>query len=515
MLRPRVPNPTGLRTNLSQTEGNNAAVGVAFRRSKEVAMTHDLVISGGRVVTGAGCFDGDVAVQDGRIVALGRGLEGRERVEVAGRLVLPGAVDGHVHMRTERDSFCYDDTFATGSIAAAFGGTTTIIDQIQAEPDRTLAQEFDTRMALAEGQCAVDFAFHMNIRSSDPARLAEIPEIVSRGIPSFKWFMAIPGWVVPDETLLRGMIEVAACGGLNIVHAENMGAIKALRQRKAEAGDRDMRRFPSAYPAATESAACELALGMAEAADSRILLFHQTCAEGVSAIRRAKERGVAAFGEAGLAWLTHDASIYEGHQVAALPFLLTPPVRGPEHQAALWRGLRLGDLDIVSTDHAAVRMVPEDAAREIAAGFGVDVEAGPEGPDTPRDPQGRRLMPVLPPGNVETRFPLIHSEGVAKGRLSVKRWVEICCSAPADLFDLPQKGRLLPGCDADIVIFDPTAQVTYATEKLHSNTDYSVWDGWDCQGRIDMVFSRGRRIVDGEAYLGQADHGRYLTRTAP
>ena len=478
-------------------------------------MAHDLVISGGRVVTGAGNFDGDVAVQDGRIAALGHGFEGRERVDAAGRLVLPGAVDGHVHMRTERDSFCYDDTFATGSIASAFGGTTTIIDQIQAEPDRTLAEEFDTRMALAEGLCAVDFAFHMNIRSSDPARLAEIPEIVGRGIPSFKWFMAIPGWAVPDETLQRGMIEVADHGGLNIVHAENMGTIKALRQWKAEAGDRDMRRFPSAYPAATEGAACELALGMAEAAGSRILLFHQTCAEGVSAIRRAKERGVAAFGEAGLAWLTHDASIYEGHQVTALPFLLTPPVRGPEHRAALWRGLRLGDLDIVSTDHAAVRMVPEDAAREIAAGFGVDVEAGPEGPDTPRDAQGRRLMPVLPPGNVETRFPLIHSEGVAKGRLSLERWVEVCCTAPADLFDLPRKGRLLPGCDADIVIFDPAAQVTYATERLHSNTDYSVWDGWDCQGRIDMVFSRGRRIVDGEAYLGQADHGRYLARSAP
>ena len=158
-----------------------------------------------------------------------------------------------------------------------------------------------------------------------------------------------------------------------------MGTIKALRQRKVEAGDRDMRRFPSAYPVATEGAACELALGMAEAAGSRILLFHQTCAEGVSAIRRAKERDVSAFGEAGLAWLTHDSSIYEANQVAALPFLLTPPVRGPEHQAALWRGLRLGDLDIVSTDHAAVRMVPEDAAREIAAGFGVDVRADPRG----------------------------------------------------------------------------------------------------------------------------------------
>lgn len=477
-------------------------------------MEHDLVIANGHVVTGAGSFLGDVAVSDGRVAALGIGLRGRTMVEANGRYVLPGAIDGHVHMRTERESFCYDDTFATGSIAAAFGGTTTIIDQVQAEPQRSLQQELDTRMALAEGQCAVDFAFHMNIRSTDPARLAEIPRVVDCGISSFKWFMAIPGWAVPDETLQRGFFEVAALGGLNIVHAENLGAITELRRRKAAAADRDMRRFPSAYPAATEAAACALALGMAEAADSRILLFHQTCAEGVAALRAAKARGVRAHGEAGLAWLTHDATVYAGDQVAALPFLLTPPLRERHHQTALWDGLRLHDLDIVSTDHAAVRMVPEETARAIASAFGVDVVAGPEGPDTPRDSEGRRLMPVLPPGNVETRFPLVHSEGVVGGRLSLERWVEVCCSGPADIFDLPRKGRLLPGCDADIVVFDPAATVRYATGRLHSNTDYSVWDGWECTGRVDMVFSRGCRIVDGDSYLGSPDHGRFLHRSA-
>ena len=477
-------------------------------------MVFDLVIADGDVVTGAGRFRGDVGVADGRIAALGVGLQGRERVEARGRLVVPGAVDGHVHMRTERPSFCYDDTFATGSVAAAFGGTTTIIDQVQVEPGQPLVRDLDMRMALAEGASAVDFAFHMNIRAHNPDVLAEIPDIVARGIPSFKWFMAIPGWNVPDEILQRGMIEVGAHGGLNIVHAETLGVITELRRRKAAAGDRDMRRFPSAYPAGAEAAAVALSLAMAETAGSRILLFHQTCAEGVAAIRAAKDRGVAAHGEAGLAWLTHDDSVYAGDQVAALPFLLTPPVRGPAHRAALWQGLARGDLDIVSTDHAAVRMVPEEAARAIADGFGVDVVAGPERPDTPRDAAGNRLMPVLPPGNVETRFPLIHSEGVATGRLSPERWVEVCCSAPADLFDLPRKGRLLPGCDADIVVFDPDRTVTYATDRLHSNTDYSVWNGWKCRGGVDMVFSRGRKIVDGDDWLGAADHGRYLHRTA-
>jgi dihydropyrimidinase len=477
-------------------------------------MDYDLVIANGRVVTGAGTVSCDLAIDGERVAALGLGLRGRETVDAAGLLVLPGGIDGHVHMRTERPSFRYDDTFATGSIAAAFGGTTTMIDQVQAEPDLTLAEELDTRMALAEGSSAIDFAFHMNIRSHDPARLAEIPGIVERGIPSFKWFMAIPGWAVPDAILQRGMLDVAGHGGLNIVHAENLGTITELRRRKAASGDRDMRRFTSAYPSAAEGAACALALGMAEAAEGRVLLFHQTCAEGVAALRAAKDRGVRAFGEAGLAWLMHDASIYDGDQVAALPFLLTPPVREARHREALWQGLRRGDLDIVSTDHAAVRMLPEDAAREIAAGFGVDVEALPEGPDTPRDAEGRRLMPVLPPGGIETRLPLMYSEGVATGRLSLDRWVELCCTGPADLFDLPRKGRLLPGCDADVVIFDPEAQVTYATDRLHSDTDYSVWDGWTCRGRVEKVFSRGRLIVDGETWLGGPDHGRFLAREA-
>lgn len=478
-------------------------------------MEFDLVISGGRVFAGGGSFVGDVAVSGERIVALGDNLgpQARKVIDAKGSYVLPGAIDGHVHMRTERDSFCYDDTFATGSIAAAFGGTTTIIDQVQAEYGLTLSEEVDTRMALAEGQSAVDFGFHMNIREPVEERLKEIPKIVERGLSSFKWFMAIPGWAVPDDYLLRGMYDVADLGALNIVHAENLGTILEKRRRNAAAGMRDMRRFVETYPSSTEGAAVALALGMAEEADSRLLVFHNTCIEGVAAIRAAKERGVRAYGEAGLAWLTHTDDIYQGDQVAALPFLLTPPIRDAAHQGALWRGLRVGDLDIVSTDHAAVRLRPEEEARAIAAGFGLDVEAPPENADTPRDAEGRRLMPVLPPGGVETRLAMTYSEGVMKGRLSPERWVEVCCTRPAEIFDLPQKGRLHPGCDADIVVFDPEAEFTYGLDMLHSNTDYSVWEGWPGKGRVSKVFSRGRLLVDGMEYHGAPDHGRFLKRS--
>lgn len=476
-------------------------------------MIYDLVITDGLIINGETEFQGDIAISGEKIVAIGTDLTGKTSIDATGKFVLPGAIDSHVHMQTERKDFCYDDDFRTGSVAAAFGGVTTIIDQVQAEEGLTLDAELSTRMALAAGNSCVDFAFHMNIREPLEERLKEIPKIVDRGITSFKWFMSIPGWRVPDEFLLRGMFEVSALGGITVIHAENQGVILEMRRRAAARNARDIVNFNRNYPAAAEASAISLALSMAEITDGRALIFHNTCSEGVAAIRAAKERGVQAHGEACLAWLTHTDDIYKGDQVKALPFLLTPPIRDAGHQSALWRALELGDLDIISTDHAAMRMVPEEKAREVAAYFGHDVIAPPVDDTTPFDADGNRLMPVLPPGNVETRFPLIYSEGVLKGRLSRARWVETCCAAPAKLFDLKTKGQLAPGFDADIVIFDPKARHSYSVNNLHSNTDYSVWEDWKVQGKVDKTFSRGKLIVDGDAFLGSAEHGQYLKRT--
>ena len=475
-------------------------------------MSYDIVIRNGLLVNPSGSYIADVAIKGTQIACIGTNLHGKQEIDALGKFVTPGAIDGHVHMRTEREAFCYDDTFASGSVAAAFGGTTTIIDQVQAEHGSSLSSELDTRMKLAEGQSCVDFGFHMNIREPITERLAEIPAIMARGITSFKWFMAIPGWGVSDDFLQRGMFDVAAVGGLSIVHAENQGVILEMRRRAAAAGRRNIVDFTRNYPAISEAAAIALAMSMTEIADGRTLIFHNTCAEGVAAIQAAKLRGVQAYGEAGLAWLTHTDAVYAGDQVAALPFLLTPPIRDAEHCDALWTGLQTGDLDIASTDHAAMRMVPEDKAREVAAYFGHDVNPPPVNDDTPHDANGNRLMPVLPPGGVETRFPLLYAKGVKTGRLSLERWIDVCCAAPARLFDLKHKGQLAPGFDADIVIFDPNKRHTYSVENLHSNTDYSVWEGWEVDGKVEKTFSRGRMIVDGDKFLGSADHGAYLHR---
>ena len=472
-------------------------------------LSYDLVIKSGRIVSERSDFIGDVAINGETIVALGHDLSGKTEIDASGKLVIPGAIDGHVHMRTERSQFAYDETFATGSVAAAFGGTTTMIDQIQADPGLRLGDALRDRRALGEGQSCIDFTFHMNIREEIQQRLDEIADVIDQGITSFKWFMAIPGWGVSDEFLMKGMLTVGDAGALSIVHAENQGVLSAMRWRTPS---RDISRFSENYPASTEAAAIVLALSMAEVADCRTLVFHNTCVQGVAAIRDAKARGVKAYGEVCLAWLTHTDQVFAGDPIAAIPFLLTPPIRTGADQDALWKGLRSGDLDIVSTDHALMRRVPEERALELAEYFGLTINVPAPNADTPRDADGNRLMPLLTPGGIETRLPLVFSLGVATGRISLNRWVEICCSQPARLFDLDRKGQILPGYDADIVIFDPNAERTYSVSNLHSNTDYSVWEGWKCRGVVEKTLVRGKLVVDGDRFVASKDHGRYIAR---
>jgi len=397
-------------------------------------VTYDLVIKHGQLITASESFVADVAISGERIIAIDADLTGQREIDARGLYVLPGAIDGHVHL-TDPTYPPYAiptaDSFATGSLAAACGGVTTLIDFAQPVPGQSLLEALDHRQEDADGHTVIDYSLHLNLRDPDPARLAEIPAIFARGLPSFKFFMAYEGYRLPDIALFRAMEAVAAQEGLAIVHAENFDIIQELRRRFVLEGKTGPRWHVPACPSVMEGEAVHRALALAQLAGVRTLIYHISCAEGVRELRLAKARGQAAFGETCPQYLLLTDEVYERDDLYAQALMISPPLRDTSHQAALWQGLTDGTLDIVSTDH------------------------------NPRHQQTN--PPAHPAGtaSIETRLALLYTFGVKTGRLSLNRWVELCCTRPAHLFGLTCKGHLAPHYDADIVLFDPTKEVTF------------------------------------------------------
>jgi dihydropyrimidinase len=449
-------------------------------------LTHDLVVRGGRVIGAHGEETCDVAVDGEHIATLGSGLRGRREIDAAGLYVLPGAIDGHVHMRTERPRWVYDDTFASGSVAAAFGGVTTFIDQAQVEPGTTLVDGLESRMAEAGGECVVDYGIHVNLREASRERIAEIPEIVARGCPSLKLFMAYEEFRLPDPLILAAMQELARAGGSAIVHAENQDLIDELERGLAAEGRSDRRSQALAHHPVLEGEAVYRALAMAGIAGVPLLVFHLTAAEALRELEAARARGQEVYGEVCLPYLLLDEEAYDVPVTGpALP--TGPPLRGAEHIDALWDGLGRGAIDIVSTDHGPRKR-----------------EHGADGAFT------------IPPGTsgLEVRLALVHTHGVRTGRLSPQRWVDACCTRPAEVFGLTRKGRLEPGYDADIVLFDPERKVTLTAGDLHSAVDHSTYEGWEVTGAPVTTIARGEVVVADGALQVEPGHGRFVARAA-
>jgi dihydropyrimidinase len=447
-------------------------------------LTFDLVVKGGRVVTAHDDYLADVAVRGERIAAIGSELSGELEIDAAGLYVLPGAIDGHVHMRTDRETAVYDDTFASGTVAAAFGGVTSIVDQAQVEPGLTLEVGLDRRLAEAHGECLIDYGISVNLREASRERVAEIPRIAARGCPSFKFFMTYDTYALPDEFIFAAMQATAAADGLAIVHAENDAIINELLRQNAAAGRVGGHANAAARPPAMEGEAVHRALAMARVAGARTLIYHLTTVDAVRELEAARQRGQEVFGEACLPYLILGEEALDD-PVSGTSFDLSPPLRGPEHRTALWDGLTRGAIDIISTDHGPRRRR--------------------------RDDEGRLFTP---PGtsSIEVRLALVHTLGVVTGRLSLQRWVDACCTRPADVFGLTRKGRLLPGHDADIVLFDPARRVALSAETLHSNLDYSTYEGLSTVGFPVVTISRGEVIVaDGEV-RAEVGRGRFLHR---
>jgi dihydropyrimidinase len=462
-------------------------------------MSGTTLITGGTVITATGPVAADVLVSGEQIAALGQpGTElaaswaagAGQVLDAAGKYVLPGGIDGHTHMQMPFGGTFASDTFETGSRAAAWGGTTTIVDFAVQPKGGSLLATLDGWHAKADGQCAVDYGFHMIVSDVNETSLKEMTACIDAGVTSFKMFMAYPGvFYATDGEILLAMQQAAAAGGLTMMHAENGIAIDQLVAQALAAGRTEPLQHGLTRPPELEAEATGRAITLAAVTGAPLYIVHLSAAQALERVAQARDGGQNVFAETcpQYLYLSLDDLARPGFEGAK--YVASPPLRGREHQDTLWRGLRTNDLSVVSTDHCPFCFKDQ---KELGRG------------DFSKIPNGI-------PG-VEHRMDLLH-QGVVAGELSLARWVEVASTTPARMFGLyPRKGVLAPGSDADIVIYDPLARQVLSAATHHMNVDYSAYEGMEITGRVDTVLSRGRVIISGGEYRGAAGHGRFLSR---
>ncbi len=461
-----------------------------------------ILIKGGTVISTTGADPAEVLVDGETIVALmSPGSDaavsaegGAERViDATGKYVIPGGVDVHTHMALPFGGTKASDDFETGTRAAAWGGTTTIVDFATQMAGENVRQCFDARMEEADGECAIDYGFHMIIGGVDDSSLKEMDILVAEGVSSFKLFMAYPGVFLSDDAqILRAMQQAAGNGGLIMMHAENGIAIDVLAEQAIERGETDPVNHGYVRRAELESEATHRAIQLAKVGASPLYIVHLSASEALEQVAIARGKGANVFAETCPQYLYLNLEDHLGLPgFGGAAYVCSTPLRSKHehHHADLWNGLRTNDLSVVSTDHCPFCMKDQ---KELGIG---DFRAIPNGI-----------------GGVEHRMDLIY-QGVLQGEISLPRWVELCSTTPARMFGMyPRKGIIAPGSDADIVLYDPNASWTISVHNHHMNMDHSAWEGTEIQGHVDTVMSRGKVIIENGAYLGAKGDGRFQRR---
>jgi dihydropyrimidinase len=455
------------------------------------------LITNGLVVTAAGSYPADVLV-DGETIALlgsdlaGAGITADETIDATGKYVVPGGIDVHTHMELPFGGTVAKDTFESGSKAAAFGGTTTIVDFAPQTKGHSLREGLDAWRAKAEGHAAIDYGFHMMMTDVNDATLAEMDQLIAEGVPEFKLFTAYPGVnFSPDDHIFRAMQRTRQNGGLIMMHAENGPVIDVIAAGLVAAGTTDPIGHGLARYAILEGEATNRVIRLAEAAGVPVYIVHLSSRDALEAVTAARGRGAMAFAETCPQYLF--LSIDDlGNGFEGAKFVCSPPLRTRDHQESLWTGLRTDALQLVATDHC-----PFDFHGQKELGRG----------DFRKIPNG---LPA-----VEDRVNLLHDGGVVGGRISRERWVEITSTAPARMFGMyPKKGTIAVGSDADLLVYDPNRTHTISATTHHMNVDYSIFEGRVVQGASDVVMSRGTVLVRDGAWVGPAGHGQFLRRAA-
>jgi dihydropyrimidinase len=454
-----------------------------------------LLITGGTIVTATDLYRGDVFVDDDKISVIGTALSipADRTIDATGKYVLPGGIDVHTHLDMPFGGTTSADDFESGTIAAAHGGTTTVVDFAIQYRGQTLHHAWETWMKKAEGKAAIDYGFHMIVTELNDQVEQEMDALVRQGVTSFKLFMAYPGvFMLDDASIFKALLRTGKNGGTICMHAENGGVIDVLVQRALAEGKTAPKYHALTRPVRAEAEATHRAIALAEMADVPIYIVHLSAAEALEMVTEARDRGLPAFAETCPQYLFLSYDNYEEPGFNGAKYVMSPPLRLKETQDKLWRGLAFNDLQCISTDHCPFCMKEQ---KELGVG------------DFSKIPNGA-------PG-IETRMSLVYDGGVRTGRMSLNRFVEVTSTSPARIFGLfPRKGTIAPGSDADIVVFDPNRTLTLSAKTLHMKVDYNPYEGRQVTGVPEVVISRGKVIVDGAAFTGKAGGGSFLKRSA-
>ncbi len=453
------------------------------------------LIANGTIVTADGSYRGDVLVDGETIAQIGidlaaAGVTADETIDATGKYVIPGAIDVHTHMELPFGGTAAKDTFETGTIAAAFGGTTSIVDFAVQSRGQSLRAGLDTWHAKAEGNAVVDYGFHMIMSDVNDDTLAEMDTLVAEGVPDFKLFTAYPGVFYSDDAaIFRAMQQTGKNGGLIMMHAENGPVIDIVAADLVAQGKTDPLYHGIARYPVFEGEATNRVIRLAEAAQVPVYIVHLSASDALEAVRDARDRGSMAFAETCPQYLFLSLDDL-GNGFEGAKFVCSPPLRTPEHQDELWTGLQKDDLQVVSTDHC-----PFDFHGQKELGRG----------DFRKVPNG------LP--GVEDRVDLLHDGGVLGGRLSRERWVDVISTSPAKLFGMyPRKGSITVGADADLVVYDPGRTRIISAQTHHMDVDYSCYEGRSVTGASDVVLSRGTVVVRDGEFTGRKGHGQFVKR---
>lgn len=456
---------------------------------------YDFIIKNGTIVTASDTFKADIAIKNEKIVEIGENIqetEGNRTYDANGMYLIPGGIDAHTHLDMPFGGTFSSDDFYTGTKAAAIGGTTSIVDFAVQPQGKTLHETIDIWRDKADKKAVIDYGIHIGVTQLNKNVKEEIPQVISEGYSSFKVFMVYDNMRVDDFALIEVLKTASESGGLIGVHAENYYAIKYLVEKLISEEKIEPRYHAISRPYVCEEEATNRAIKMAQISNSPLHVVHVSCEESAKAIKEAREKGLPVMGETCPQYLMLDDSRYDEPEFNGSKYVMSPPLRNKKNNEVLWKMINDGVLQTIATDHCPFFMKQKEMGKD----------------DFTKIPNGA-------PG-IELRMPLMYSEGVEKGRISLNKYVEITSTNSAKIFGMyPKKGTIAVGSDADIVVLDPNKKVKVTKDILHENVDYTPYEGFEIKGYPVATFSRGDLIAENGNFVGEEGRGEFIKRGAP